>query len=576
MRYHCNLALSALLAAGAAATAQDISLELLGRYESGLFAQSAAEIVAHDPQTQQLFAVNAASGSVDVLSIADPAAPALVGTLDVSAWGAAANSVAVHDGLVAVAVEAAVKTDPGSVVFFDAAGAPLGSVRVGALPDMLAFTPDGRYLLAANEGEPNDDYTVDPEGSVSVISIPADWETLSEAEVRAADFRGFRREDLEPSVRIFGPGATVAQDMEPEYIAVSADSTVAWVACQENNALAMVDIAGARVTKIVGLGFKDHSLPGAGIDASNRDSGVNIASWPVFGVYMPDALAAFSAAGRTWVISANEGDARDYDGFSEEARVGSLTLDPAAFPNAAELQRDEHLGRLNITTTLGDTDGDGDYDALYAYGARSFSIWDDAGRLAYDSGDDVEQVTATAYPDDFNSNNDENDSFDARSDDKGPEPEAVAVGVFGDRVWGFIGLERIGGIMVYELTDPTAPRFVQYLNTRDFAGDPELGTAGDLGPEGFAVIAAADSPVGAPLLVVGHEISGTTTIYRINGTTGDCYTDCDGGGSLDFFDFLCFQSAFSAGDLYADCDGSGELDLSDLLCFETEFGAGCP
>ncbi len=567
MRLYHKLALSVLLAAGAAATAQDISLEFLGRYESGLFDQSAAEIVAHDPQTQQLFAINAASGSVDVLSIADPAAPALVQTLDVSAWGAGANSVAVRDGLVAVAVEADIKTDPGSVVFFDVDGTPLGSVEVGALPDMLTFTPDGRFLLVANEGEPNDEYTVDPEGSVSIIRIPPKRRLLGKAHVRTAGFGRFSREDLEPSVRIFGPGATVAQDMEPEYIAISPDSRTAYVACQENNALAIVDIRSARVTKIVGLGFKDHSLPGAGIDASNRDDAINIANWPVYGIYMPDAIAAFQTQGQTWVISANEGDARDYGGFSEEARIGSLTLDPVAFPDAATLQLDENLGRLNTTTTLGDIDGDGDYDELYVYGARSFSIWDDSGRLVYDSGDDFEQITADIFPDDFNSNNDENGSFDARSDDKGPEPEAVAVASFGDRVWGFIGLERIGGIMVYELTDPTAPRFVQYINTRDFTGDPELGTAGDLGPEGFAVIAAADSPIGEPLLVVGHEVSGTTAIYRINDAgSGGLRGDINGDGVVNARDIAALaQMQGPCAGCAADLTGDGVVDSSDLL-----------
>ena len=158
---------------------------------------------------------------------------------------------------------------------------------------------------------------------------------------------------------------------------------------------------------------------------------------------------------------------------------------------------------------------DGDYDQLYSYGARSFSIWDAYGNLVYDSSDDFEQITAAMLPDDFNSNNDANGSFDSRSDDKGPEPEALAIGVINGRTYAFIGFERMGGIIVYDVTDPHAPQFVQYLNNRDFAGDPEMSTAGDLGPEGIIFIAASDSPTGSPMLMVANEISGSTTLYHI-------------------------------------------------------------
>ena len=58
-----------------------------------------------------------------------------------------------------------------------------------------------------------------------------------------------------------------------------------------------------------------------------------------------------------------------------------------------------------------------------------------------------------------------------------------------------------------------------------------------------------------------------------------CYADCDPSGcpgSLDLFDFLCFQNAFGVGDDYADCDGTGMLDFFDFLCYQNLFSAGCP
>lgn len=173
---------------------------------------------------------------------------------------------------------------------------------------------------------------------------------------------------------------------------------------------------------------------------------------------------------------------------------------------------DDRLGRLNVTTTLGDPDNDGDFDELYVFGTRSFSIWDDTGTLIFDSGDEFERKVAELFPNFFNSTNDEN-NFDNRSDNKGPEPEGITLGRVGGRTLAFIGLERVGGFMLYDVTDPFSPFFLDYVNNCDFSGDPEAGTAGDLGPEGLLFIDAKDSPNGHPLLVVTNEVSGTTTIY---------------------------------------------------------------
>jgi hypothetical protein len=271
---------------------------------------------------------------------------------------------------------------------------------------------------------------------------------------------------------------------------------------------------------VLPLGVKDHGMAGNGIDASNRDGVINIATYPgVFGMFQPDAIAAYRSQGRQYIVTANEGDARDYDGFSEEDRVGDLTLNPDMFPDAEVLQDDAVLGRLNITTTLGDWDNDGAYEELYAYGARSFSIFKPTGRgmrLIFDSADQLEQLTAAALPFDFNSTNDENGSFDNRSDDKGPEPEGLALGEINGRTYLFLGLERIGGIMVYDITMPRSPEFVQYINNRDFSGDAEAGTAGDLAPEGLTFIPARKSPTGDPMLAVANEVSGTTTLFHID------------------------------------------------------------
>ncbi len=502
-------------------TPASIELVKLATLKTGGFNEDGggAEIPAFDPASKRGFVVNAVDGRVDVVDLSNPAAPKALASIDTSTLGAA-NSVAVSAGMLAVAIEASPKQDPGVVAFYKASDSSLiGTVIVGSLPDMLTFTPDGRYVVVANEGEPNDDYTVDPQGSVSIIDVAT-------RTARTASFVAFNGKEDElraQGIRIFGPGAAAAQDFEPEYVAVSADSATAYVSLQENNAIAVIDIATATVTAVQPLGYKDHRLAdngfgsGNALDPSDRDSAISISNWPVFGMYQPDTIAAYDVGGSTYLVTANEGDARDYDGYSEESRVKSLPLDPVRFPDAATLQADAQLGRLNVTTALGDTDQDGDFDALYSFGGRSFSIRRADGSLVWDSGDFLEHHIAQIHPDSFNSDHAENDSRDSRSDNKGPEPEALALGRIGNKTFAFVGMERDSGLFVYDISNPTAPQFLQYLNLRDFAAT-DMALAGDLGPEGLVFIPAAESPNGEPLLLVANEVSGTLTLYRIQQT----------------------------------------------------------
>lgn len=476
-----------------------------------------AEIPAFDPGSDRLFVV--AGTTVEYYSVSNAGALTLVGSLTPGftppvGTVAVPNSVAVKNGIVAVAYAIENTTTDaqslGRVGFFSTDGTFLNSVEVGFLPDMVTFTPDGTKVMTANEGEPNS-YgqadSFDPEGSISIIDLASG---VVNASVQNATFTSFNSQIdalKAAGVRITGPGSSVAQDLEPEYIAFSGDGTKAYVTLQENNALAIVDIATATVTDIKPLGLKNHSLPGNGLDASDRDGGtINIQNWPVFGMYQPDAIASFTVNGQTYFVTANEGDARDYTGFSEEIRVNSSSyvLDPTTFPNAAALKLDANLGRLQLTRATGDTDGDGDFDQIQALGSRSFSIWDANGNQVFDSGDQLEQITAVQVPGIYNSDgNFASPNFDTRSDNKGPEPEGVVVGVVNNRTYAFIGLERTGDVIVYDVTTPTSPQFVEYINT------PE-----DVGPEGLTFVSAADSPTGRPLLVTANEVSRTVAVFE--------------------------------------------------------------
>lgn len=470
-----------------------LSFERLGTFSNGSGDEGFAEISAFDAKTKKLFIVNPKQTEVSVWDISSPSAAVKLSSIALSGTP---NSVGVNDGLLAVAVENTDKQANGTIETFDTETLALQkSYLAGALPDMVTFSPNGRFIIAANEGEPNADYTVDPEGSVSVVDI-------AKNEINTLYFGNFDTANIGKEFRVFGPSTTFSQDVEPEYVAVSDDSKYAYVTLQENNGIAVIDLTQMAVTQIYGLGAKDYSLPENTMDASDKDGIIgNFQNWPVYGLYQPDAIAFAKIQGTGYLVTANEGDSRDYDGYSEEERVKDLVLDATVFPNAAELQLDENLGRLKTTTANGDTDGDGDFDRIYTYGGRSFSIWDAYGSLIYDSADDIGRRTLEIYPSLFNGDNGE---ADGRSDDKGAEPESVATLTIGESVLLFVGLERTGGAMVYDITNPYSPEFVDWiLNTEDVA------------PEGLLVIQAEDSPTEKNLLVITNEVSNTISIYEI-------------------------------------------------------------
>lgn len=590
MKFKISVLLTALLSVGLVAcndnndnnnkseqiepTPETIKLSVLGHYKTNIFAESAAEIPAYDAASKRLFVVNAQKGLVDVLDASKPEQPIHIAELSARDYLADSevNSVAVHNGIVAIAVQAKNKTDAGLVVFFNAKDLSfMSKVAVGSLPDMLTFSPNGKTVLVANEAEPNDDYSIDPEGSVSIIDI----RDIKQPKASIADFRAWNSQKADlmaKGVRIFGPNATVAQDLEPEYITISGDSKTAWVTLQENNAIARIDIAQQKVTDIYPLGYKDHGVMGNELDVSDRDSKIDIKTWTgLVGMYQPDSIANYQVNGQTYLVTANEGDSREWlkdedayfagnlaQGYVENIRMKHLfnskgfnaegdypahlqkiangvkgaKLNPVTFgycgataTEAGDCRKDGNLGRLNIAWNMGyQTNADGSpkldangrliYDKLYAYGARSFSIWNTQGQLVWDSGSEFEKKVAELFPTYFNSDH-EAVSLDDRSDNKGPEPEGITLGTIGAKTFAFIGLERMSGVMVYDITTPMQPKFVEYFTTRNFV-ETDSAKQGDLGPEGLIFIAAKDSPNGKPLLVVGNEVSGSTAIYQVN------------------------------------------------------------
>ena len=531
-----------------------LTAELIGRHQTGIYGLSAAEIVEYHSASNRIFVVNAISGKVDIIdgsllaTSSTSTEPLALNNLDKIAeldvakdmgqtFMGSVNSVSISGNLLAAAIErgdaAGNKTQAnGFVAFYQLNGADtpqfISAVEVGALPDNVVFTHDGKMVLVANEGEPNSSYTLDPEGSIALIAITEGKPAATATIIGFSDFNqgGTRHSEITADIKINGPMASVAQDLEPEYIAVSQDNRRAFVSLQENNAIAVIDIANAKVAKILPLGLKDYGLEVNKIDASDKDDRVNLQSYiGVYGMYQPDTLATYRWNNTDFIVTANEGDSRDYSAFSEEARAGDLILD-ANHPQFAAAKDKTQLARLKVTTSMGDDDKDGDYDRIVSFGARSFSIWTADGQQVFDSGSDFERITAALLGNKFNNNNEENKG-DSRSDDKGPEPEALALGQIGQRLYAFIGLERTSGFMIYDVTNPFDVHFIDYVVNRDFDADFTINTetgvvkgdatlAGDLGPEGMKFVSADKSPNSKPLLIIGNEVSGSTSVYQLN------------------------------------------------------------
>lgn len=462
-----------LMAALVAATPADAELTFTKIWtHSHTTPGQVSEIPAFDTRTNTIWVAGVVG--VDVI---DAATGALVQHIDVTPHGFI-NSVAIHNGLAALAVEAAVdRRNPGRVLFYDTVtrlpSAGVSQVVVGALPDMLTFTHDGSKLLVANEGTPNaiadTAYTApDPAGSVSIIDM------ATRTVVATAGFAG---------VPQFGTNVrtNTGMDFEPEYIAVDHDGSRAFVTLQEGNAIGVLDLTINAFTEVIGLGAKDFNIPGNEIDPKDNDGVIAFLNVAAKGLYMPDAVAAYRWRGDTYLVMANEGDFRE-----DNADRSAASTYGAVAP----------LDRLRVSNA------DSSAGHLFAAGARSFSIRDSAGSLVYDSGSilDREANARGIYS-------------DVRSRDKGVEPEGVALLGIGGRTYAFIGLERTtnSAVAVFDISNPFDPSFLDMIVT-----------VGDLAPEGLAVY----HDRGQFYLAIANEtpfaagVPTHTTLYRIDGVLG--------------------------------------------------------
>lgn len=515
------LPLGPLVIANAAPVKPSVDYASSGSFRRNdtVFGSGAARVVAADTSNSRLFVANAQRGSVDIVDVTTPLVPVQTGELDIAIAGSSlgitpgtVNSVVTGLQYVAVAVENANAQSPGFVALYDLDDLTLvDAFSVGASPNVVVFDQLSTRLLVANEGRPSDDYSVDPEGSVTVIDFR---DGIDSAEVNTITFSDFnvgasRAAELPAAVRIYGPGATVAEDLEPESISVGLDNISAFVTLQENNAVAVLDLEELSVERIVALGSKDFGRTGNELDV-NDDGITELRSWPgVAGLYQPSGVGAYQYQGDNFFVTTNEGEARDYSGFSEQLRAFDLDgvngpdID-SNNPSSADAADNNALGRLTVTDQSGDSDGDGDIDVITAFGGRSFAIWDEQGNLIYDSASDIARVTIAELGFNFN-------DVDTASDEKGAEPRGVSLVASLGRIYAFITLERAGGLMIYDVSNPYGVQFVQYVNNRDFIGSPAQ-DGGDVGPHGIAGFTVD----GQGYIAVGHEGSGNVRIFELD------------------------------------------------------------
>lgn len=555
------LGLGLALQLGTAASAQGVptggyengtaalNLTQIARYSAGQYNVDGGvmEIVAYNQATEWAYAINGQSGKLAAIPLAGLTAGAhveeLTGTeIDVKALVEAEDGTFQYGDMTSVAIspdsttlaaalQAQGSNDAGRVALFtceeDGSLTLDALVETGAQPDMVTFAGDG-VVLTADEGEPREGYgedIADPKGSVTVVDVEARESTV-------VDFSAFdsQRDQLAEDGIVLKKGSAPSEDLEPEYIAVS--GCKAYVTLQENNAIAVLDIESQTFDGVYSAGFEDHST--TAIDLDKKDDAYDPQTYEsLLGIRMPDGIAAFTVEGATYLVTANEGDAREWG----DEDHGTFYL--------SEDERD--FGEEGVTSPTGGITGEGsglegkvvffkteDFDGLdpekdYVFGGRSFTVFqatENGLEEVFTSGDDFEALTAQYVPDYFNSSND-NAVLDDRSGKKGPEAESVTVGTVDGKSYAFVALERTGGVMVYDVTDPAAITFVNYVNTRDFGTtvegsqeyeDGELDkwvTGGDVAPEGLLFLDAASSPNGEPMLLTACEVSGTVAVYQL-------------------------------------------------------------
>jgi hypothetical protein len=536
------LTASALFAAGqlpAQADEATVKITEISSITSG-DGEGSAEIATYHAGSKRIFATNGVKNTIDIFDISDVANPTKVGSVALSPYGNDVTSVAAGKDVVVAVVNVSDKfsatgvptTTNGKIVVFDTAGKVLSSPDVlGVLPDSVSFAPNGTTALVAIEAQPvcakddpataakeDADYTKasDPVGGVTVVD-------LSDPAAPVLKFAGFDQftvsEMRAKGIAVSSVVNNVSKDFEPEF-ATAIDNEFAYVTIQEANAIGKLNIQTATFESIT-RAFES-KVSQVARDTSDRDAGAGPRYYPnVVGASQPDAIAGFKMGSGNYFITANEGDAREYTCLNDDLRAASLKVDPRRFADWKTLSGSAALGRAKVNPNNGDRDGDGDIDTIHLRGSNSMTMYRN-GLPIWDSAELLDKIQTTAFGV-ANINGSHSLSSDKatmnyvgqdRSDDKGSEPEGVAVGMVGDRRIAVLGLERMTALAVFDITQPRIPVFIEWLQMLPTKATP----AKDVkywSPEGIVFVPADKSPSGKALIITSYELSGSLSIHQI-------------------------------------------------------------
>lgn len=536
------LTASALFAAGqlpAQANEATMKITEISSIASG-DGEGSAEIATYHAGSKRIFATNGVKNTIDIFDISDVANPKKVGSVALSPYGDDVTSVAAGKDVVVAVVNVSDKfsatgvptTTNGKIVVFDTAGKVLSSPDVlGVLPDSVSFAPNGTTALVAIEAQPvcakddpataakeDADYTKasDPVGGVTVV----DLSNPASPVLKFAGFDQFTVAEMRAKgIAVSSVVNDVAKDFEPEF-AAAVDNNYAYVTIQEANAIGKLNIQTATFESVTRAFESKVSLVAR--DTSDRDSGAGPRYYPnVVGASQPDAIAGFKIGSGSYFLTANEGDAREYTCLNDDLRASALKVDPRRFPDWKTLSGSAALGRAKVNPTMGDKDGDGDIDTIHLRGSNSMTMYRN-GVAIWDSAELLDKIQTAAFGV-ANINGSHSLSADKatmnyvgqdRSDDKGAEPEGVAIGVVGNSRIAILGLERMTALAVFDITEPRRPVFIEWLQMLPTKATP----AKDVkywSPEGIVFVPADKSPSGKALIITSYELSGSLSIHQI-------------------------------------------------------------
>jgi hypothetical protein len=502
--------------------------------------EGSAEIGTFHAASKRIFATNGVKNSIDIFDISDVANPKKVGSVSLSPYGNDVTSVAAGRDVVVAVVNVSDKfsatgvptTTNGKIVVFDTNGKVLSSPDVlGVLPDSVSFAPDGTTALVAIEGQPvcakddpataakeDTDYSKasDPVGGVTVV----DLSNPAAPVLRFAGFDQFSVAQMKAKgIAVSSVVNNVSKDFEPEFVS-AVDNNYAFVTIQEANAIGKLNIRTATFENVT-RAFES-KLESVARDTSDRDAGAGPRNYKrVVGASQPDAIAAFKAGGGQYYVTANEGDAREYTCLNDDLRASALKVDPRRFPDWKAWSANAGLGRAKVNPTNGDIDGDGDIDNIHLRGTNSMTIYRN-GSPVWDSGELLDQIQTQAFGV-ANINGSHSLSSDKstmnyvgqdRSDDKGAEPEGVAVGMVGDRRIAVLGLERMTALAIFDVTQPRKPVFQEWIQMLPTKATPAKDVK-HWSPEGIVFVPAENSPSGKALIITSYELSGSLSIHEI-------------------------------------------------------------